>query len=412
MGKKKPLTREEEREFAEKIFGNPYMMVQPEGQYQKFVIQRHCRGLWSFEDQERLKAIFSQLKEGKLPSRKDVEKLDLIKPLAEEEREKLLKLLEQEVPEEDLDPLFQEEMMLALEAEDLPGFYDRLWHLSDAEYMIQPLQKWQKELQRADDERKDITKVVDKYLETKAPALEDLDIEKVYNRGNAHSDIRMEHVSKKYLIGITNTSPRLVFQSLDTGELIFPLRDKLLENKPLDKMPCTRKARQPLPWLTLVTKKKPVFEALPGTAGATLETTGRFLYMAEGEYLSGVNKDDYHEFWFFFESPHEELSGRWGFQKLAGRYEYEKVPAEWWMMNKVYLHPEGYLLTHPDRGEVERKAKREGLTRMIYNPQTVKMLLEDPRAKGWFKGIEPEFIERVLEEYEKRGAEWKRSTKG
>jgi len=52
MGKKKPLTREEEREFAEKIFGNPYMMEQPEGQYQKFVIQRHCRGLWSFGDQE------------------------------------------------------------------------------------------------------------------------------------------------------------------------------------------------------------------------------------------------------------------------------------------------------------------------------------------------------------------------
>jgi len=281
-----------------------------------------------------------------------------------------------------------------------------LWKLTDCEYLLQPVAKWKKEIQKVDDARGDVTAVLNKYLTDDYPG-DDYELDRIYNRGNAHADFRMKHPTEDHLIGITSTSPRIVLQSLDTGELIFPLRDKLLENKMDDKIPATKKARQPTAWLHLVTRERPEFEAAPGEVGATVETAGKFIFKAEGEGCIGVVKDDYVEFFLFFDPPYQKLSGRWGFQKLAGRPVDEKVPAEWLMLNKVYLSPEGYLLTHPDREEVEEKAKKEGLKEMIFNPQVIRMLLDHPIAKKWFRGIPRERIDRILKTYEAKGGRWK-----
>lgn len=351
--KKKELSHQASREFAEELFGDPYL-VDAKGRTAQFVIQHHLRGIWT-----------------------------------EEERKDILKRMKAVASQEEL---------------------ETIWKQNVCEYLTEPVDNWRKEIQAIDEKRGDVDAVLNKYLSKACPKLGDLDLTKVIQRGNIHTDLRMKVPDKDYLVGWTITDPRVVLQYLETGDLEMPLRDKFLENQPDDKSPCTRKAAQPQTWFYLVDEKNPVFEAAPGEVGATVEAGGRFIFKTRGKVAWGIQKDDYHEMYFWFDKPYEALSGRWGFQKLAGRQEYLKVPAVWWMVDRPHRTQAPYILQNT-REEVEAKAKRERLKSMIYNPEILAILQKDEQGRKWMqiglkRELSSEFIKEKFDEWKASGAKW------
>lgn len=134
--------------------------------------------------------------------------------------------------------------------------------------------------------------------------------------------------------------------------------------------------------------------------------------MCKGRVAWGISKDDYHELYFWFPKPYEDLSGRWGFQKLSGGERYEKVPATWWMLDKPEKTQAPYILQH-GRKALEEKARREGIKAMVYNPGLLSILRGDESGEKWLKmGISkdmtPAIIEKAIAEYGADGASWKR----
>lgn len=309
-------THEEQREQAEKIFGNPYYVRQKGDSLSDFVVQWHLRGLWVPEERK-----------------------DLFKSFRNAKHDSNTKL------------------------------FHKLWVDSGAEYLTGSLNKLQSEMEQADEARKDVTAIELSNLAKDHPELSDLNLDLVVNRFNAHDDLRMKVPDEDRLIGWTVVSGKRVgLQFLTTGKLFFPLRDKFLENQQGDKTPAARKSSQPLPWLYLVSESKPEFWSEPGAVGATVETGGLFIFKARGKIGFSVVKDDFSEYLLIFDKPYQHLSGRWTVQKLPGRKEYEKIPEGefWWMLNKPHISPAPYIMYH-SRVKEEEKAKQEKLTQIYWN---------------------------------------------
>jgi len=262
-------------------------------------------------------------------------------------------------------------------------------------------------MQKADDAKEDVSAMVNSCLDVRAPRLGEVPWERVINKGNIHGDFRIKLPKEEALIGYTCTPPRIVLQFLQSGELIVPLRDKLLQHEMEDNFPVVRKAKQPMPWLTIVTPQETVFEAEPGEVGGTAETGGKFIFKTKGLASPGILKSDYHEWYFWFDPPYESLSGRWGIQKIAANPAYARVPGdvEWWMMNKPYVNQEPYI-TSKSREATEKKAKAEKLKGMSYNPELLDTLASDTLGKKILSNIDMEKLAKVKAEYSAGGATW------
>jgi len=369
-------TREEQREQLAEEIGDYYMVEQPKGKKFDSVIQYHLRGIWSNRRCKQLKEWFKSLKKGNIP------------------RE--------------------------LKGDDIEAIYKQIWTKYDCEYLTGSLEDMSKEATRVDDRRGDVTRAIDKFLNRNAPDLDELDIAKIVNRGNAHSDWRNLAPNGEYLIGWTNNVVKVCIQDLDDN-IFYPLRDRILENEEGDNWLCEKKALQPLAWLTLVTPDEPVYEAEPEQVGATRETAGRFYLMARAKVEYGVQKTDFHEYFYEFirvyDNKHfkseKELSGRWDFKLIPSSKEYAKAPEdEFWMGNRPTIQLP-YSATH-DKEEEEEKAKKEGIE-IIWNAIKSSILKVDKKhriIKGPFlvpgevdaQGdiITPEQVEQAFYRYAKR----------
>jgi|GEM_PF-7082409 hypothetical protein len=269
------------------------------------------------------------------------------------------------------------------------------------EYLNGSVQEFTNKLDKAD-ASEDISSIQKQFI---VDVPDDFDIAKVINRGNSHHDLRIHPAGEKHLIGWTITAPRFAVQLLKTGNILFPGRDKLLANEAGDKIPSVKKAKQPVEWLTLVTNGKKTYEADAGEVGATPETGGKFFFNASGSLLFGVQKDDYHELFLRFDPPYSKLSGRWGFQKIAGSPSYNKVSAQWWMMDKVYENPAPYII-HYSREAKEKQAKEDGIKQIIWNAKTLSLLKSLDFGKQLLEGIDKEKIDEKIAEYSNGGGVW------
>jgi len=228
--------------------------------------------------------------------------------------------------------------------------------------------------QKADDEKTDVSAAIAKFLDTDPPDPDDLPSlwPKLVNQGNVHIDWRFQMPKNDALFGWTLDTPKSVLQFLADGHFLFPLRDRFLDNQEQDNILCQKKAMQPLAWFSLVSKSKPIYEAQPATVGATPETAGIFLFKASGKFLLLCQKSDYHEYAVKFDD-HPKLNGRWGFQLIPPRQQYEKAPKwPWWMLNKPHKTQAPYILTHSRKAE-ETKARKEKVD-IIWNPHAITML--------------------------------------
>jgi len=327
----KPMTREEMREEAERLFGDPYLIELKKPEFEQFVMQHHERGLWHPDDRKEFLNYLRQYKAGKLS-----------------------------------------------EAE-----MKNYWKEYQASILIEPFESLQARAQMAHDRKTDVSAAIRKGLDNKLPMPEKLDISKVVNVGSVHVDLRMTTPDKPYLHGWTLNTPGSLLQYVEDGRIVHILRDKILKNKPDDKTVAQRKAVQPKGWFTIVTKRKPEVWAKPEEVVATLNTAGRMVFAAQGQYLPGVRKNDYHEVFLFFDEK-RELDGRWGASLLPGRPEYERIPGAWWMVNKVHESPWPYILQF-DRADKEKQAKAEGLKQIIWNPMLLVALAQDERGREYLR---------------------------
>jgi len=314
-----------------------------------------------------------------------------------------------------------------------------VWHKwKDLAWMNTSLERIKKVAQKADDERGDVTQAIHQYIETGPPRFSQL--REIYpqigNVGNCHDDWRQPHPDMRYLAGSwTNDVVKTVFQTLN-GQIIYLLRDRIMENQPTDQWLCQKKCKgsfdededalvpwllqqpgvveeafalaeawwpevfreliedpraaeelraaiQPLVWLTIVSPKRKELDIPPGEVGATEATAGRFVWVANTKMCYGCQKSDYHEVFHFWQAhnrsifpklSYEALDGRWDVKLIPSRKEYKKAGPgeEFWMGSRPWKTQVPYILTH-DLEKETAKAKKDKV-QMIWNDAVISIL--------------------------------------
>ena len=307
-------------EIDDELLNDNYYLVEENGKKHQFVIQYHVRGIWTRDEIEPLQMALAELKEGKVGNHTQA----------------LVKVAEK--PQDALEILFKQ--------------YNCI-------YLTSSLEELSKVIQVIDDKHGDVSAEAKKYYTDKAPEYSKLDLDKVYNLGNVHADLRFEEPDSKYLVGFTQDTVKMVFQSL-SDELYFPLRDRVLENKDVDQWLCQKKGKISNQWLTITTKDNPVYDADDSDLG-------RFLYKASGQIVYGVTKTDYFEYFLFFDDEqYEYLNGRWDFKLIP-----DATKDDYWLGSKLKSQTP-YILTH-DKVEEEAKAKEDEVE-IIWNDKTIEVL--------------------------------------
>jgi len=324
-------TRDQEREAAERAGGDPYMVPQKGKAEQRFVAQLHYRGFWSEDERdlvrEALKKARAEAKAGDRAAAREI--------------------------------------------------LDNAWKDLGPAILRVPLDELKAGAQRAEDAGDgDVSAAVRRGLDTRPPKVDDLEgIEgRIVNLGNVHADLRMKSPLGEWLIGWTLDTPKVAIQTLD-GKAVPLLRNKITHNEEGDNIVAQRKLVQPVAWLDIVSKDKPVHRTGAGQVGATPGTAGEFHYLASGRAVFGVQKTDYHEV-FLFPEDGTDWGGRWGLQLIEGRPDYRRARGEFWMANRP-KEQSPYITTHDEEKEKD-KAKRERID-VEWNTDTVEAL----RAKGY-----------------------------
>jgi len=319
-------SREESRELTEALTGDPYQVEQKGAKSYPFVFQYHYRGFWSDEERDQLRKALVRARAARDRGEKD-------------EARTLLK------------GLWQEFSPLRLKA---------------------PVEEIREAANRADDAGEgNVSPTVRRFLDDKVPDLDELDDveKKIVNLGNVHGDLRMKSPEGNWLVGWTLDTPKTAVQTLG-GEATPLLRSMVTDNEPGDNVVSQRKLVQPVSWLKVVTKDKPVKKIGPGDVGSTRGTSAEYHYVDSGEVVFGAQKTDFHEYFFFPKSG--KWGGRWGVQLIEGRPDYERVPGEFWITNRPAKTQTPYIQTH-DRKVEEEKAKKDKVD-LVWNEDTIKAL--------------------------------------
>jgi len=404
------LTREEQRQITEQALGDWYMVRHKKGELLPFVFQYHFRGLWSKEDLGRLRKSLKQVK-------------------TDDELRKIWKENDCCILKTPIDRLKKILQQLDDAKKDITAELNR--HLDKNPPKLTELSEvwsrivnngnvhgdWRFGSRRNLMERLKIRKneILDLLAHSNLAGQLIEHTEKLVQKAN--DDLSAFHIATnlrliselclgRNLMGIAKQAAKLsqdinvlfgwtvmvgksCLQFLENGRIEVLLRDRILENQPGDNIVCAKKAMQPLMWMKLVTEEKPIYEAPPGTVGATLETAGIFHYKDGGYYVAGCQKTDYHEYFVFFEK-HKQSLGRWGIQLIAGREEYEKTPfGYWWMCNKPHKEQRPYVLVHDLEKEAE-KARKEKVD-VIWNLDVVDTL----KQIGYEPVLEEEKPEKI-----------------
>jgi len=162
----------------------------------------------------------------------------------------------------------------------------------------------------------------------------------------------MEHPLRRnrQLIGVTLTSPGSALQFPD-GTIELLIRDKFIDNRDYDRIIAVRKARQPFGWLTLVNPRRRQVWSPPREVGATKNTAGTFVYLMHGLVWFGMQRSDFHEFYFHAEDAdkrvnRERIHGKWILRLLPGK-RYARLPDLFWQFWRPEERGQApYILTH------------------------------------------------------------------
>jgi len=387
------LTREEQRQITEAALGDWYMVRHKKGELLPFVFQYHFRGLWSKDDLKQIRTALRQARTDEELKRiwkandccilkTPINQLKPILQKLDDARKDITAELNKHL---DKNPPQLANLSQVWTKIVNNGNVHGDWRFGSRRDLMERLKIRKKEIldflkhsnlagQLITDTTELVDKADDDISALRVAANLRLISELCLGRGLTDIAKQAAKLSQDIdvLFGWTVMVGKSCLQFLEDGRIEVLLRDRILENQAGDNIVCAKKAMQPLMWMRLVTEEKPVYEAPPGTVGATPETAGIFHYKDGGYYIAGCQKTDYHEYFVFFEK-HKNSSGRWGIQLIAGREEYEKAPlGYWWMCNKPHKEQRPYILVHDLEKEAE-KAKREKVD-VIWNFEAIDTL--------------------------------------
>lgn len=340
-----PTTREEAQRELERIMGD-YYLVAEDGGHHPAIVEYHCRGIWYSKE-------ISQVKNRISESLDDAESLQSV---------------------------INDPKVAA-------------WYLKTS------LDQVSKDAQKADDEDGDVSEAVRRNFTNVAEEIQELggELDRFYNIGNVHIDLRILHPDQKFLLGWTFDTPKVVLQSLN-DKLYYPIRDRFLDHKEKDQFLAQKKLPVPLYYLTHSVPGSSGVELRPtgepgAGRGATRETAGRFIFKTWIEVVFGVQKSDYHELWLFnlteagkeivLEYTPSDLKSNVHklFDSLLkieeGRLDIKQIglkSGKSWMASRPWKTDNPYLVEH-DKAKEEAKAKKEGI-KIVWNEQALKTLQE------------------------------------
>lgn len=337
---------------------NDYYMVEEDGGIHPALVEYHLRGIWHSDDIEEIKRTITD---------------------AKDDPDKLTK---------------------TLKSSRVGGWY-----------LLTDLNSVKKDAQEADDGNGDVTQAIRKHFTQDGSEIikHGASLDKFYNIGNVHVDLRILHPKGSFLIGWTIDTPKIVLQSLN-NELIYPLKNRFLEPEEASSMLIAQtKPLMPIYFLTHSVPGSSGQELRPTETpgqfrGATPETAGRFEPIGYVDVFFGVQKDDFHELWFAkFSKESKDALIKLTPDKLKNsikafleketkvplnRYDFKQIVLngkKTWVVDKPTKTTKPYILTH-DKKKEEAKAKREGV-RIIWNEKLLELLKERGLLSETYKRI-------------------------
>lgn len=300
-----------------------------------------------------------------------------------------------------------------------------------------PLEEIRKAVQKADDEKGDVSGVISSFLDS-SPT--DAPLDRVYTLGSIHGDWRKPHPDMSSLVSSwTLNVQKSCLQRISDGEVVFLMRDRVMENQEGDNFLSEKKcpgvidededdllphivnlpglveesfetlvsmfpeplyealdrpssdaaeivyeAIQPILWLNLVSKKRKVVDvpakSLPEGEGEVLASTSRFIWVADTKMVYGTQKSDYHEYFHFFGNINPDIPHN-SPEALSGRWNWIKVKGR--PSYTKAPRDEFWLGSRPkeqrpyllthDRKREEDKAAREKI-KLIWNDSVIDLL--------------------------------------
>jgi len=245
------------------------------------------------------------------------------------------------------------------------------------------LEELRRDAQKVDDERGDVSGAIASHLDY-SPS--DAPLDQVYTLGSIHGDWRKPHPDMTSLVSSwTLNVQKSCLQRLSDGEVVYLLRDRVMQNQKNDNFLSEKKCPsvldpqeemlfpyianlvptvvdesfatlleifpdslreaadtystsaaaeiiyesiQPILWLNLVDEKRPVVDvpaaSLPEGEGQVLKSSSRFIWVAETRMVYGVQKSDYHEYFHFFKKANQKVPHA-PLDNLSGRWNWTKI---------------------------------------------------------------------------------------
>lgn len=202
------------------------------------------------------------------------------------------------------------------------------------------------------------------YLSDVAPDLATIDLSKIVFRCATHYNLDIA-LSENNIIHWETVPTNTAVQYLESGDIKFPVRNKILSNKLGD----------------IISIEAGVISDKPNNANT----------IAEGEAALGLSTNDLHEYFLWFTSESlKPLSGRWTI----------KFTEDEWSICKNYLFPAPFILSASEFvNDLNPLLEEGGISCVCFSPELLPILESDDLGKEWLANINPDIIKSIYEQY-------------
>lgn len=202
------------------------------------------------------------------------------------------------------------------------------------------------------------------YLSDTAPKLSSIDLSKIVFRCSTHYNLDIT-LSENKIIHWETVPSNTAVQYLESGEIKFPVRNKLLSNK--------------------------IGDMVSIEAGVISDKSSSDNAIAEGEAALGLSTNDLHEYFLWFASESlKPLSGRWSI----------KFTDEEWSICKNYLFPAPFILSASEFvNDLSPLLAEDGISCVCFSPELIPILEADDLGKEWLKDISQDLIKEIYSRY-------------
>lgn len=202
------------------------------------------------------------------------------------------------------------------------------------------------------------------YLSDIAPKLSSVDLSKIVFRCSTHYNLDIA-LSENRIIHWETVPTNTAVQYLESGDIKFPVRNKILSNK--------------------------LGDIIGVESGIISDKSNNTNTIAEGEAALGLSTNDLHEYFLWFASESlKPLSGRWTI----------KFAEDEWSICKNYLFPAPFILSASAFvNDLNPLLEEGGISCVCFSPELLPILESDDLGKEWLSSISVNKIKEIYSKY-------------